>query len=67
MIIFVSALLRKINGCRGFTVPMIRIRKIVGATGFEPATPWSRTMCATGLRYAPSSRLSDNLFELAPQ
>ena len=25
----------------------------VGATGFEPATPTSRTWCATGLRYAP--------------
>ena len=26
---------------------------MVGATGFEPATPWSQTMCATELRYAP--------------
>ncbi len=26
---------------------------VVGATGFEPATPWSRTKCATRLRYAP--------------
>ena len=25
----------------------------VGATGFEPATAWSQTRCATGLRYAP--------------
>lgn len=25
----------------------------VGATGFEPATTWSQTRCATGLRYAP--------------
>ena len=27
----------------------------VGKTGFEPATPWSQTRCATGLRYFPSS------------
>jgi len=26
---------------------------VVGAAGFEPATPWSQTKCATGLRYAP--------------
>lgn len=25
---------------------------LVEATGFEPATPWSQTKCATGLRYA---------------
>ena len=25
----------------------------VGMTGFEPATPSSRTTCATGLRYIP--------------
>ncbi len=25
----------------------------VGARGFEPPTPWSRTRCATRLRYAP--------------
>ena len=23
-------------------------------TGFEPATTWSQTRCATGLRYAPN-------------
>ncbi len=28
---------------------------IVGKTGFEPATPWSQTRCATGLRYFPDS------------
>ncbi len=28
---------------------------IVGVTGFEPATTWSQTRCATGLRYAPST------------
>ena len=26
----------------------------VGVTGFEPATTWSQTRCATGLRYAPN-------------
>jgi hypothetical protein len=29
--------------------------KLVGARGFEPPTPWSRTRCATRLRYAPTS------------
>lgn len=28
---------------------------VVGAAGFEPATPWSRTKCATKLRYAPAT------------
>ena len=27
---------------------------LVGKTGFEPATPWSQTRCATGLRYFPN-------------
>ena len=27
---------------------------LVGATGFEPATTWSQTRCATGLRYTPN-------------
>ena len=26
---------------------------MVGAAGFEPATPWSQTRCATRLRQAP--------------
>ena len=29
--------------------------RMVGATGFEPATFWSRTKRATKLRYAPRS------------
>ncbi len=29
----------------------------VGVTGFEPATTWSQTRCATGLRYAPIARV----------
>jgi len=28
----------------------------VGKTGFEPATPWSQTRCATGLRYFPNGQ-----------
>ncbi len=27
---------------------------MVGAAGFEPATLWSQTRCATRLRYAPT-------------
>ena len=26
---------------------------LVGVKGFEPSTPWSQTMCATGLRHTP--------------
>ena len=32
---------------------MAGFSKYVGKTGFEPATPWSQTRCATGLRYFP--------------
>ena len=28
--------------------------KMVGETGFEPATPWTQTKCATKLRYSPT-------------
>lgn len=37
-------------------ISMIRFSSFfyVGATGFEPATAWSQTRCATGLRYAPN-------------
>jgi hypothetical protein len=31
---------------------------MVGAAGFEPATLWSQTRCATRLRYTP---IIDNL------
>ena len=37
------------------TVPRDRV---VGARGFEPPTPRSRTECATRLRYAPSLRFT---------
>jgi hypothetical protein len=30
------------------------LRKMVGATGFEPATPCAQGRCATRLRYAPT-------------
>ncbi len=33
--------------------PSLRNIACVGVTGFEPATTWSQTRCATGLRYAP--------------
>ena len=32
----------------------------VGATGFEPATAWSQTRSATGLRYTPNAFLDGN-------
>jgi hypothetical protein len=34
-------------------------RKVVGATGFEPATPCAQGRCATRLRYAPTLNLPD--------
>ena len=38
----------------------------VGETGFEPATPWSQTRCATGLRYSPNSFFeSEILFRIS--
>jgi hypothetical protein len=30
------------------------LEKMVGETGFEPATLWSQTRCATRLRYSPT-------------
>ena len=32
-----------------------RVFALVGATGFEPAAPWSQTKCATKLRHAPTT------------
>ncbi len=29
---------------------------MVGMTGFEPATPWSRTRCSTRLSHIPMER-----------
>ena len=33
--------------------PCGKLLFLVGATGFEPATTWSQTRRATGLRYTP--------------
>ncbi len=38
--------------------PFTFLRYSVGARGFEPPTPRSRTECATRLRYAPSRRIT---------
>ena len=42
-------------------------RKVVGATGFEPATPCAQGRCATRLRYAPTPlilpRLESTFFD----
>ena len=35
-------------------LPLLGTRKVVGATGFEPATPCAQGRCATRLRYAPT-------------
>jgi hypothetical protein len=32
------------------------LRSMVGETGFEPATPWSQTRCATSLRHSPTAQ-----------
>ena len=34
--------------------PEWTLRELVGATGFEPATPCAQGRCATRLRYAPT-------------
>ena len=34
---------------------------MVGVAGFEPATLWSQTRCATRLRYTPSELLIQHL------
>lgn len=38
----------------GTKVDFSTLSRQVGETGFEPATPWSQTRCATGLRYSPN-------------
>jgi hypothetical protein len=40
---------------------------LVGVAGFEPATPSSRTRCATRLRYTPPQGRSYNCTDGAPQ
>ena len=41
---------------------LLKALQIVGMTGFEPATPSSRTTYATGLRYIPNNRLQKYIF-----
>jgi hypothetical protein len=43
--------------CRGKFRHHNLLKRMVGARGFEPPTPWSRTRCATRLRYAPTGRV----------
>ncbi len=47
---------------------MQREGELVGARGFEPPTPASRTRCATELRYAPiiMNRIFTGLRSLPP-
>lgn len=42
---------------------------VVGVAGFEPATPSSRTRCATGLRHTPMSlkHFGEGLMEGRPE
>ena len=44
-----------------FTKDIGRMRDMVGATGFEPATPCSQSRCATKLRYAPTAKRREEL------
>ena len=39
----------------GSTIELHPQIKMVGAAGFEPATPWSQARCSTKLSHAPSS------------
>ena len=45
---------RRNGGHSGKTSVAIHTGKLVGARGFEPPTPCSRSRCATRLRYAPT-------------
>src|SRR3990172_9914485 len=37
-----------------------QVEELVGARGFEPPTPWSRTRCSTRLSHAPTLRTRVN-------
>ena len=53
----------KIKKQTTFNIVIIKGSLQVGVTGFEPATTWSQTRCATGLRYAPIPTLQNyNIF-----
>jgi hypothetical protein len=45
---------RTSRNIRKFRCPLGFQRELVGVAGFEPATPTSRTWCATRLRYTPT-------------
>jgi hypothetical protein len=45
--------------CRLLGLIQNRLILLVGAAGFEPATPCAQGRCATRLRYAPTSNLPD--------
>ena len=32
------------------------LHRLIGKTGFEPATPWSQTKCSTKLSYFPFTK-----------
>ncbi len=38
---------------KAVVLPLNYTRMKIGKTGFEPATPWSQTMCSTKLSYFP--------------
>jgi hypothetical protein len=42
----------------------VTLKKMVGATGFEPATSWSQTKCSTRLSYAPNPKERHYLISL---
>ncbi len=52
----------KIKKQTTFNIVIIKGSLQVGVTGFEPATTWSQTRCATGLRYAPISLQNYKIF-----
>ena len=45
------------------TVTVLKIQKMVGKTGFEPATPWSQTKCSTKLSHFPINMVRSKGFE----
>src|SRR5204863_5390436 len=45
--------------CLPSPLNLLQSNKLVGATGFEPATPCAQGRCATRLRYAPTLKTLD--------
>ena len=66
--LYIKSLLSKNGATGGIRTPDPRLRrpllyptelqtrKVVGATGFEPTTPWSQARCSTKLSYAPTTQ-----------